>query len=96
MVRTLRRRDARHLALEDDITLAVVEALKVTLFGEEKAAALRRYTEDAEAFELFLKGRYHFYRYTAQGGNGRSSSSRRRSRNSRLRVAYAAIAARAV
>ena len=46
-------------ALQDDITLAVVEALKVTLFGDEKAAVLRRYTEDAEAYELFLKGRYH-------------------------------------
>ena len=54
-------------ALQDDITLAVVEALKVTLLGEEKAAVLRRYTEDAEAYELFLKGRYHSYKYTAQG-----------------------------
>jgi serine/threonine-protein kinase len=54
-------------ALQDDITLAVVEALKVTLFGDEKAAVLRRYTEDAEAYELFLKGRYHSYKYTDQG-----------------------------
>ena len=54
-------------ALQDDITLAVVEALKVTLFGDEKAAVLRRYTDDAEAYELFLKGRYHSYKYTAQG-----------------------------
>ena len=29
-------------ALQDDLTLAVVEALKVTLFGDEKAAVLRR------------------------------------------------------
>ena len=28
---------------------------------------LRRYTEDAEVYELFLKGRYHSYKYTAQG-----------------------------
>jgi serine/threonine-protein kinase len=54
-------------ALQDDITLAVVEALKVTLFGDEKAAVLRRYTEDPAAYELFLKGRYHSYKYTAQG-----------------------------
>jgi eukaryotic-like serine/threonine-protein kinase len=53
--------------LQDDITLAVVEALRVTLFGDEKAAVLRRYTDDAEAYELFLKGRYHSYKYTAQG-----------------------------
>lgn len=54
-------------ALQDDITLAVVEVLKVRLFGNEKAAVLRRYTDDAEAYELFLKGRYHAYKYTAQG-----------------------------
>ena len=54
-------------ALQDDITLAVVEALRVTLFGDEKAAVLRRHTEDAEAYELFLKGRYHSYRDTAEG-----------------------------
>ena len=54
-------------ALQDEITLAVVAALKVTLFGDEKAAVLRRYTEDAEVYELFLKGRYHSNKYTAQG-----------------------------
>ncbi len=54
-------------ALQDDITLAVVEALKVTLFGDEKAAVLRRYTDDTEAYELYLKGRFHSYKYTAQG-----------------------------
>ena len=31
--------------LQDEITLAVVEALKLTLFGEQKAAVLRRYKE---------------------------------------------------
>jgi serine/threonine-protein kinase len=54
-------------ALQDDITLAVVEALKVTLFGDEKAAVLRRHTDDAEAYELYLKGRFHSYKYTAEG-----------------------------
>jgi len=54
-------------ALQDDITLAVVEALKVSLFGDEKAAVLRRYTDDAEAYELFLQGRYQSQKYTAQG-----------------------------
>ena len=53
--------------LQDEITLAVVEALKLKLFGEESAAVLKRYTDNAEAYELFLKGRYHSYKYTAQG-----------------------------
>ena len=53
--------------LQDEITLAVVAALKLKLFGEERAGMLKRYTDNAEAYELFLKGRYHSYKYTAQG-----------------------------
>ena len=45
--------------VQDEIALAVVGALKVTLFGAEKAALLKRYTEDAAVHELFLKGRYY-------------------------------------
>ncbi|HKZ78845.1 MAG TPA: hypothetical protein VJ124_11125 [Pyrinomonadaceae bacterium] len=37
------------------------------LFGDEKAAVLKRYTDDAEVHELFLKGRYYSYKYTAEG-----------------------------
>jgi tetratricopeptide (TPR) repeat protein len=39
----------------------VVEALKVKLLGEEKTAVLRRYTDNAEVYELYLKGRYYFF-----------------------------------
>ena len=53
--------------LQDEITLAVVGALKLMLFGAEKAALLKRYTDNAEVYELFLKGRYYSYKYSAQG-----------------------------
>ena len=53
--------------LQDEITLAVVAALKLKLFGEARAVVLKRYTDNAEAYELFLKGRHHAYKYTAQG-----------------------------
>ena len=53
--------------LQDEITLAVVAALKLKLFGEERAAVLKRYTDNAEAYELYLKGRHHSHKYTAQG-----------------------------
>ena len=53
--------------LQDEITLAVVAALKLKLFGEEHAAVLKRYTDNAEAYELFLKGRHHSNKYTAHG-----------------------------
>jgi TolB-like protein/pimeloyl-ACP methyl ester carboxylesterase/Tfp pilus assembly protein PilF len=53
--------------VQDEITLAVVDALKLKLFGGEKAAVLKRYTDDAEVHELFLKGRYYYYKYSAEG-----------------------------
>ena len=53
--------------VQDEIALAVVGALKVTLFGAEKAALLKRYTDDAAVHELFLKGRYYSYKYSAEG-----------------------------
>ncbi|MFC1528692.1 adenylate/guanylate cyclase domain-containing protein [Candidatus Latescibacterota bacterium] len=49
-------------AIQDEISLAVVEALKVKLLKKEKAAIVKRYTGDTEAFELYLKGRYFWNR----------------------------------
>ena len=51
--------------VQDEITLAVVDALKIRLFGDERAAALKRGTEDAEAYQLYLKGRFCWNQRTA-------------------------------
>jgi serine/threonine protein kinase/Flp pilus assembly protein TadD len=53
--------------VQDEITLAVVDALKVKLLGEEKAAILKRYTDNTEAYELYLKGLYHCNKWTDEG-----------------------------
>jgi TolB-like protein/Tfp pilus assembly protein PilF len=53
--------------VQDEITLAVVDVLKVKLFGEEKAAILKRYTNNTEAYELYLKGLYHSNKWTDEG-----------------------------
>jgi serine/threonine-protein kinase len=53
--------------IQDEISLSVIEALKVRLFGGEKALLLKRYTDNTEAYELYLKGRYHFNKFTATG-----------------------------
>ncbi len=52
--------------VQDEITLAVVDALKVKLFGAEKLAVLKRYTNNPKAYQLFLKGRYHWYKFTPE------------------------------
>ena len=53
--------------LQDEITLSVTDALKVRLLRKDRDIVLKRYTDDTEAYELFLKGRYHHYKYSAEG-----------------------------
>jgi TolB-like protein/Tfp pilus assembly protein PilF len=53
--------------IQDEITLAIVDKLKVTLLGEEKDALVKRYTEDVEAYNLYLKGRFFWNKRTETG-----------------------------
>ena len=53
--------------IQDDIALAVVEALKVTLLGGEKAAVLKRSTDNPEAYRLCLKAHHAWTRWTDEG-----------------------------
>ncbi|MBA2704766.1 MAG: AraC family transcriptional regulator [Blastocatellia bacterium] len=52
--------------VQDEITLNVVAALKLKLLGEEKAAVLKRYTHNAEAYQLYLRGRFFFTKRTPE------------------------------
>jgi len=54
-------------AIQEEISLAIVEALKVKLLKTEKAAILKRYTEDLEAYNLYLKGNYYWQMLTTEG-----------------------------
>jgi TolB-like protein/Tfp pilus assembly protein PilF len=53
--------------VQDEITLAIVSVLKVKLLGEEKADVLKRGTDNTEAYELYLKGRYYANKFTLEG-----------------------------
>jgi TolB-like protein/Flp pilus assembly protein TadD len=73
------REEADVFDIQDEISLAIVEHLKVTLLSGEKAALRKRSTADTEAYNLYLKGLYfvarpdlesyakalHFYRAAA-------------------------------
>ena len=52
--------------IQEEIALAVVDALKVKLLGDEKAVLRKRYTDNVEAYQLYLKGRL-WNRRTADG-----------------------------
>ena len=45
----------------------MVEALKVRLLGEEKSKVLKRYTENTEAYQLYLQARHQFFKLTPEG-----------------------------
>ena len=51
-------------AVQDEIARSVVEKLKVKLLGEQDVPVLKRPTDNLEAYNLVLKGRYYFTRLT--------------------------------
>ncbi len=52
--------------VQDEITLAVVDALKVKLLGTEKKAVLKRYTDNTDAYRLYLNGRFFWNKRTKE------------------------------
>ncbi|RJP70607.1 MAG: hypothetical protein C4532_09100 [Candidatus Abyssobacteria bacterium SURF_17] len=54
-------------AIQDEITLAIVDNLKPMLLGEEKAKLEQRQTVDLEAYNLYLKGRWFLWKRTEEG-----------------------------
>src|SRR6185369_4485137 len=56
------------LAIQRDITREIVEKLKLKVAGEEKGPA-RHYTESNEAYQHYLKGRFHWNKRTAEALN---------------------------
>ena len=55
------------LHLEDSISEQVARALLPHLTGDEREQLARRGTDNAEAYEAFLRGRYHWYTMTEDG-----------------------------
>ncbi len=54
-------------AVQDDVSKAIVAALKINLSSEQSVAIGKRYTEDTEAYQLYLKGRYEWNKRTEKG-----------------------------
>jgi serine/threonine protein kinase/Tfp pilus assembly protein PilF len=49
-------------SVQDEISMAVVEKLKVELLEGEQEKLTKRHTQNKEAYQLYLKGRYHWNR----------------------------------
>jgi TolB-like protein/Tfp pilus assembly protein PilF len=55
---------AEVFAVQDEIACTIVDTLKGTLMRRAASPLIKRYTEDVEAYNLYLKGRYYWnHRY---------------------------------
>jgi len=54
-------------AIQDEITAAIIDQLKVRLVKKEGEPLVKRYTENLEAYSLYLKGRYYWNSLTPEG-----------------------------
>jgi serine/threonine protein kinase/tetratricopeptide (TPR) repeat protein len=53
--------------VQDEISHEISEKLRLQLTRKEKKRLTRHHTENAEAYQLYLKGRYHWNRWTEEG-----------------------------
>ncbi len=61
------RKAADVFALQEDLSKEISEKLRLRLTGEEKQRLTKRYTANAEAYQLYLKGRYYWNKSTEEG-----------------------------
>jgi serine/threonine protein kinase/Flp pilus assembly protein TadD len=55
------------LAMQEEIAKEISENLRLRLTGEEKKRLSKRHTENTEAYQAYLKGRYYWNKRTAEG-----------------------------
>ena len=53
--------------LEEEIARRISESLRMKLTGEEQRRLGKRYTENSEAYQLYLRGRHHWIKRTVEG-----------------------------
>ena len=54
-------------AVEDAISQRVADALALRLTAKEKQRLTEHYTENTEAYQLYIKGRFYWNKYTEEG-----------------------------
>src|SRR6185369_6203656 len=56
-------------AVQDAVSQRVVEALAFRLRSEDVLSLTKRYTEDVEAYRLYLKGQYFWNKFTPEAAD---------------------------
>ena len=55
------------LTVQDEVSKKITQSLRVRLSGEDQEKLAKRYTSDAEAYQLYLKGRYFWNKRNEEG-----------------------------
>ena len=58
------RKSSDLLGIQDEIAKAIVESLKLKLTSEQQKRFTKRYTDNTEAYSLYLRGRYFWTKYS--------------------------------
>ncbi|HJU55468.1 MAG TPA: protein kinase, partial [Pyrinomonadaceae bacterium] len=64
-----RRKAADIFEVQEEISKEISEKLRIKLTGEEKKLLVKRYTDNTEAYRLYLKGRYSLSKATHEALN---------------------------
>lgn len=51
-------------AIQDDIAQSIVKELKIEILGAEEEPLVKVHTKNTEAYEAYLKGRFHLFKFT--------------------------------
>ena len=55
------------LTVQDEVSRKISQSLRLRLTGEDEEKLAKRYTKDAEAYQLYLKGRYFWNKRKEEG-----------------------------
>jgi serine/threonine-protein kinase len=81
------------LTVQDEISREITDKLRLRLNGEEKRRLARRSTDNPEAYQAYLVGRYHWGRRTEDGlKKAIDSFEQARARDPTYALAYAGLA----
>jgi TolB-like protein/Tfp pilus assembly protein PilF len=79
-------------AIQDEIALMIADKLKLTLLGEEKSKLTKRPTENLEAYNLYLQGRFLIDKGSPYLGQARDYFSQAIKLDPNYGLAYAGLA----
>jgi TolB-like protein/thioredoxin-like negative regulator of GroEL len=87
------RKHADIFKTQETIAREIADKLRLKLTGEQRQRLTRRHTENAEAYQLYLKGRYYFNKLTVDGvQKGVENFSQAIEIDPRYALAYAGLA----